>query len=52
MPPESKTPSARPGDHRLLTRLTPAEERALRRAYPEVGDKPPAIKSKRQRETN
>jgi hypothetical protein len=34
----------RPGDHRLLKRLTPAEERTLRRLYPEIEDAAGALK--------
>jgi hypothetical protein len=49
MPDKPKTPALRTGDHRLLTRLAPAEERALRRIYPETGVRPPAVRPKQRK---
>jgi len=45
--PGKKAPASDPGSHRLLVRLTPAEERALRRKHPELDAAPPAIKPRR-----
>jgi hypothetical protein len=39
MSPTAKSTKAatKPGDHKILVRLTPAEERALKKAYPQTG---------------